>query len=169
MRKIFVVAAREYLAAVRTKAFIIGLLIMPIMMGGSIVVQTLLRNFRDTGDKTFVVIDRTPGQSLRPALDKAVAEYNKTTEKEGKQTHPRFVLEDPEKKGPPKDAAGLEELRLALSRRVKKGELTGFLEIGPEAAELRPGDPKRAEIRYQSNRPTYRDFVEVARNKLTTA
>ena len=39
MHKIRVIAAREYSAAVRTKAFIISLLVMPILMGGSILVQ----------------------------------------------------------------------------------------------------------------------------------
>jgi len=33
---------------------------------------------------------------------------------------------------PPGDAAKIKELRLALSDRVRAGELTGFLEIGPE-------------------------------------
>jgi ABC-2 type transport system permease protein len=48
VRKTLVVAAREYLAAVRTKTFLIGLLIMPIMVGGSILVQILLKDVVDT-------------------------------------------------------------------------------------------------------------------------
>jgi len=35
MRKTFIVAVREYMVSVRTKAFLIGLLMMPLMMGGS--------------------------------------------------------------------------------------------------------------------------------------
>ena len=58
MRKILVVAAREYKAAVRTKTFLISLLIMPLMMVGSILLQWLLRDLVDTADKHFVLIDR---------------------------------------------------------------------------------------------------------------
>ena len=42
MRKVFVIAARDYNAAVRSKAFLIGLLVMPLMMGGSLLMQWLL-------------------------------------------------------------------------------------------------------------------------------
>ncbi len=37
MRKAFVIAAREYRAAVRTKAFLVSLVLMPVMMCGGIV------------------------------------------------------------------------------------------------------------------------------------
>src|SRR5262249_10136416 len=130
MRKIIVVAVREYLAAVRTKAFIIGLLIMPIMMCGSIVVQALLRNFRDTSEKKFAVIDRTPEEVLWPTVLKTVEAYNQTTVKDGKQTLPTFALE---RQKPPRDDAELEKMRVELSARVKAGKLSGILEIGPEA------------------------------------
>src|SRR5262245_20021273 len=92
MRKVFVVAAREYLAAVRTKAFVIGLLVMPLMMGGSILVQVLLKNVRDTKDKHFAVIDRS-GQ-FKTTFEIAIEEYNKkvTDPDSGKQSAPRFVL-----------------------------------------------------------------------------
>ena len=39
MRKTLVVALREYNAAVRTKTFVLGLVMMPILMGGSIALQ----------------------------------------------------------------------------------------------------------------------------------
>ena len=44
MRKIFVIAAREYKAAVRTKSFLISVLMLPLMMGGSVLVQLLLKD-----------------------------------------------------------------------------------------------------------------------------
>src|SRR5262245_2062207 len=76
MRKMLVIALREYHAAVRTRSFVVGLLIMPILMGGSLVVQRLLRDFRDTREKKFAVLDRTPkGQALR-AVEACVAAYN---------------------------------------------------------------------------------------------
>ena len=59
MRKMIVVAVREYLAAVRTKAFLISLIFMPILMGGSIVLNILLKDKVDTRDKNFALLDYT--------------------------------------------------------------------------------------------------------------
>ena len=42
MKKILAIARAEYLQAVRSKAFLIGLFLMPVLMGGSVVVQVLL-------------------------------------------------------------------------------------------------------------------------------
>src|SRR5579864_5164975 len=76
MRKIWIVAVREYSAAVRTKAFMIGLLMMPLMMGGSLIVQHLLKGFRDTSDKHFAVIDRSPDGRFFAAIQEAVKNHN---------------------------------------------------------------------------------------------
>ena len=71
MRKILVIAAREYKAAVKTKSFFISLLIMPLMMGGSIVIQNVLKDKVDITEKRFAIVDRTPGQELFRYLDDA--------------------------------------------------------------------------------------------------
>jgi ABC-2 type transport system permease protein len=65
MRKILVIARREYLAAVRTKAFIASLVILPVVMVGSAVVQFYLEAEAATKDKRIAVIDRSEG---RPPL-----------------------------------------------------------------------------------------------------
>src|SRR5262245_3289060 len=94
MRKVVVVALREYNAAVRTKTFLIGLLMMPRMMGGSILAQLLPNKYRDTSEKRFAVVDRTPGAVLLPALEKAVADYNAAPETQ-KKDRPPFAIEKP--------------------------------------------------------------------------
>src|SRR5205807_1985584 len=168
MRKMWVIAAREYNAAVRTKAFIIGLLLMPLLMGGSIIMQTLFKDVRDLKPKEFAVIDRTPGASVAPLLELAIQTYNANVNdpETGKQVLPRFELIVE----PPQEA---KEQRWQLSERVRKGELFGFLEIGAEALTAEPGpiDPKTGKpqardddsaVRYQSNRPTFQDFSRLA-------
>src|SRR5215467_13639009 len=58
MKKILLVAGREFVATVSTKAFIIGLLIMPLMIGVSIVIFPRLlnpRSFKTQGE--IAVID----------------------------------------------------------------------------------------------------------------
>src|SRR5262245_50582021 len=156
MRKVLVIAAREYKAAVRTKAFVIGLLLMPIMMGGSILVQMLVKNMRDTTDKHFVVVDRTGSGRLAAALERDANDYNSKTEADGKQIKPRLVIKTEE----PRAEA---EQRLELSERVRTGELVGFLEIASNVYDPPSNkDDESARVRYHTNRPTFMDFQLMA-------
>jgi ABC-type Na+ efflux pump permease subunit len=132
VNKIWVVARREYLATVRTKAFLIGVIMMPVFMLLGGVIGAINRRFEDQGEKRFAVVDRTPGEKLFPLLEAAAKKRNETeiTDKKTQQrTAPAFVLE---KVAPEAD---IDELRLRLSDRVRKGELAGFLEIGPKALD----------------------------------
>jgi ABC-2 type transport system permease protein len=135
MRKMFVVAVREYLAAVRTKAFLVTLIIMPVLMSGSILVQWLLRDYHDTKPKKFAVIDRTSGTRLYPVVEKTVQAYNdKTIDPDThKPILPRFDLESiPASANTPEAIA---EQRLELSERVRKGDLFGFLDLAADILE----------------------------------
>ena len=157
MRKVMVVAIREYQAAVRTKAFIITLVAMPILAGGSLVVQGLLKDRVDTKDKVFVVADRTPGTQLYDALSQAADARNESeiyfdAGVARRQIKPRFVITQPE--GLPPDPA---EEKLTLSEQVRDGKLFGFVLIGPEVITGR-GDGAESQIAYHSNSPTYTDF-----------
>lgn len=60
MRKILTVAWREYKATVLTKAFLIGVLLAPVIMIVSIVAITLLQNFKPPAVKgTIAIMDQT--------------------------------------------------------------------------------------------------------------
>jgi ABC-2 type transport system permease protein len=175
MRKVFVIASREYLAAVRTKSFLISLLVLPLMMGGSILAQLLLKDQMDTTEKRFAVVDRTPGQKLFQALQAAAGVRNKKgifDPKTNKQTKPVYVLEQVEPSSGEPEA--INEQRYQLSQRVLSEQIVGFLDIGPSVLEYRhaetPPDstaldgpaampmPSGGQIRYQSNRPTSDEF-----------
>jgi ABC-2 type transport system permease protein len=171
MRKVWVIAAREYLAAVKTKSFLIGIVLFPIMMSGGIVGQALFKDQIDRGPKQFAVVDRTAGQQFLSLLETEARQHN---EKEAASARPTFVLEAV----PPPRGENLAQFRLDLSERVRRGDLTGFLEIGPDVIKplgtaalpgvshadgLPPtGTPHPAldlqAVRYQTNRPFYRDF-----------
>jgi ABC-2 type transport system permease protein len=124
-----VIAVREYLAAVRTKAFIISVLFLPLMMGSSIGIQVYLKKMEDSKEKLYAVVDRTPGQRLVDPLQRA----NK--ERHGKDV---FDVETGERKAPgftldpvqPK--ADVSAQRYELSEQVRDGKITGFLEIGAD-------------------------------------
>jgi len=128
MNKSFVIALREYRAAVRSKAFVITLVAMPVLMIGSIIVQVLLKDKVDTTDKTFAVVDRT-GQ-FEDSFKAAVAFLNQGMVFEGEgderqKVKPAFILEfiEPESIGDPPEST------LKLSDRVRNKEISGFVEI----------------------------------------
>lgn len=154
MRKMFVVAMREYSAAVKTKAFLVSLFLMPILFGGSILVQTAFKDKVDTRDKKFAVVDYT-GEIADTIIAKA-DERNKSDifekEEPGVKRKPRFLIERvaPDDREP-------DELSFSLSEHVRKGDLFGYLVIAKDAVASGE-NPKSAAISYYSNSPTYEDF-----------
>jgi ABC-2 type transport system permease protein len=169
MRKIFVVALREYFAAVKTKSFLISLVLLPIMMSAGLIAQRLGEKIGDTSTKTIAIIDRSG--ELYDAIQAGVNKRNTTgiSDETGRQVRARFQLE----KITPvdwNDAPAADQQRLQLSNRVRSGELLAFVEIGPDV--LKPitseSDP-RMQIRYSTNRPTYRDFVSLLQTALPPA
>src|SRR4051812_12573495 len=95
MRKVLVIASREYKAAVRTKSFLVSVLMLPLMMGGSVLVQILLKDQVDISAKRFVVVDRTPGEKLAPVLDAAATQRNARATHDvrtNKQILPEFLV-----------------------------------------------------------------------------
>jgi len=128
MRKILRLIRREYKASVKTKGFIIGLILAPIFMGGGLIVFALLKDRVDTTDKTMAVIDRSG--MVAQVLVEAAENRRKTEvydEKTGKKVKPEYIFEivEPDEEDP-------EAQRLKLSDRVRNGELHAFIEIGPD-------------------------------------
>lgn len=129
MRKILVIARREYVSMVGSKAFVIGLVVLPVLMVVGGIVPRLLEKSVDLGDKKVVVLDRSGAlfDALTAAVEKRnAAEINDP--KTGKQTSSRYVLE----RMP--DASVTDEMRLTLSNRVRDKEIYAFVEI-PNAAD----------------------------------
>ncbi|MCX6537651.1 MAG: ABC transporter permease [Acidobacteria bacterium] len=142
--KIGLVASSEFQLTVRTKAFVIGLLLMPVLMGGIMFMQRRAMDQVDTETRVFAVVDQSG--KLFAALDRAASEYNATaaTGRGG----PSFV--------PIKVDAGsrsLDQIRVELSGRVTSRELFAFVEIG-ESILASDGSADRA-LGYYSNHPTY--------------
>ncbi len=132
MRKALVIARREYMAMVGSKAFLISLSVMPIFMLGGAIVPNLLRDRVDVKPKKIVVLDES--KSLYEPLNNAVEMRNERAirdTKTGKQIAPRYEL------SPGSGAPVDDDLRLALSEQVRKGELYGFVEI-PANAMVQP-------------------------------
>lgn len=113
--KILIVARREYLALVRTRAFLISMLLTPVLTGGVVVAQALLAGDRGSDEKVVVVCDRTG--LLFGALEATAAADDDLY-------RPPYRLQACA--DPFLDDAG----RLALSDQVRAGEVDAFAELG---------------------------------------
>ncbi len=150
MSKIRTVMFTEYLRAVRTKAFIIGVLLMPLMFGGGIIAMALAEQAKDTADRHFVVVDESG--VLLPMLAAALDERNEQSLfEDDEQVDPRWVLEayDP--------AASAERMDVALSDRIENKEILGFLVIGPDIVDPDGADRRLA---WYTDTPTYDDLAD---------
>ena len=161
LRKIYVIAAREYNAVVRSKAFVISLVLLPIMMFGSIAIQRAAQKMQDVNDKRFVLIDSTPGQIIVPEVEARLAVRNSRVRHDGKQFEARYVME---RMTAPKTPRELEQQRFELSERVRRGDLIAFAEVGENIAALPDKSAPATErddsqiVRFQTNSPTWMEL-----------
>src|SRR5215208_3581163 len=159
MRKVLVIAAREYRAAVRSKGFLVTMVLMPVLMGASGGVQYLFKKFEDTTEKKFAVVDRSPGGKIAQALAAEAVVYNThliTDPKTGARIHPSIALEVVPP-SPPDDEL-VKRQRYELSQRVERDELEAAIEIGSAVYDLRadPSPEAAADaqaVRWQGKKP----------------
>jgi ABC-2 type transport system permease protein len=136
MHRVLLIAKRDYLASVKSKAFIVGLVVAPIMFSGGFIGIGLMRKKPDLAERKIAVVDhtgKTAAAVVLAANDKNARDgFDKIT---GAQTTPKYVFEimapEPGREG---------EQRLGLSDRVRKRELYGFVEIGASALRPAKGD-----------------------------
>ncbi|MFH1373663.1 MAG: ABC transporter permease [bacterium] len=147
MHRVLRLIAREYKMMVRTKGFIIGLVIMPVLMCGSLIAMRLIGDRTDTTDQRVAVVDYSGvmSEKLIELAEERNQErvHDKTT---GKKIRPAFLFEiiKPNTSNP----AGQ---RLELSNKVRDGQYYAFVEIGSDV--LHPGeDSAHVRIAYHARR-----------------
>ncbi len=187
MHKTYVIAMREYLAAVKTKSFLIGLILMPILTIGGIVVGRLSQDVVDTTERKIVVIDHTAaagasatqpatqsqiGRALaamgmadnRPLyqvlIDAAQDRDKQIRDDQGEYTRPPYTITG---EPPPATVEALEQRRLELSDMVRDGDLFAFIEIGPDVISggTPPTDLATADVT-EGSTPDPEDFSAFA-------
>jgi ABC-2 type transport system permease protein len=131
IKRILLIARRDYVSSVMNKAFLIGLLVLPLMMG-AFLFASLLLNRGGEKPQRIAVIDHT-GYSAAFVIQ-AAKEKNRREMFEpvtGRQVQPLYIFEEakPERDEPAQ--------RLLLSERIRKGELTLFLEIQSDSSLVR--------------------------------
>jgi len=135
--KVLTIAKRDYIATVRTKAFVFGLVVAPILFGGGSIGMTFLKGKPDLKDRRVAIVDHTG--VVAGAIVSAAREKN-DRELFDRETHqqiaPRYVFEV---NAPAAEASHAKDDLLALSDRVRRKQLVAFLEIGKDV--LHPSKP----------------------------
>jgi ABC-2 type transport system permease protein len=142
--KALIVAISEFTTLVRSKAFIVGLLMMPLFSVVAIGVQKFTKDATDIKDRRFAVVDRTG--ALYPALKAAADEWNAGVRAAVPQAVPLYFPEQASFED------GDDQARASLSDRVRRDEIYAFVEIPADI--LNPDS--HSEVRYYSNHPAYR-------------
>jgi ABC-2 type transport system permease protein len=141
LNRTLLIAKRDYLQMVRSKAYVVGLILLPLLFGGGFLVLPLA-NRSNAKSAVVAVIDRT-GVSAS-AVIQAAEEFNRKARANasfGSDAVPRYIFE--EVKPEADHAAQL----LSLSNQISQGQLLVVLDISPDA--LHPADdPKQARVRY---------------------
>ena len=153
MHKILKLVKREYLASVKTKGFIIGLILAPIFMGGSLIAFALLKDRVDVTDKKAAIIDRS-GMVAQVLVDAAENRRKAEVYKEetGNKVKPDYIFEIVKP-----DEENIEAQRLELSDRVRSRELHAFIEIGSGVVHPRENG-ENARIAYHARNPAMDDL-----------
>src|SRR4029079_7232857 len=94
MSKVLTLARREYLAAVRTKGFIVGLVLAPLLMSGGFIGMAIFKDQVDTTDQRIAIVDRSGilADVIREsasARNRAEVKHPKT----GKKVKPVYIIE----------------------------------------------------------------------------
>ncbi len=155
MYKILILALREYKASVRTKGFIIGLVVFPLLMGGGFFAWSMFGDKVDITPKKICVIDHT--SQIYNTIKEEADNYNSTSlydKASGKQIKPEYIIELVEP-----DTINPFEQKLLLSKKVSNKEIHAFVIIGADVIFPKDDDEK-ASIKFYSENSFMDDMRE---------
>lgn len=122
MSRILTIAQSEFLTLVRTKAFIIGILMMPALMVGFGFFMGYAERHVDTTDRAVAVIDETG--SLYEPLSHAADAHNKEAGSGDQKKGPHFILSKVDLGG-----RTVDDVSADLSKQIKAKDLFAFVVI----------------------------------------
>lgn len=146
MNRMLIVATSEFLSLIRTKGFILGILMMPVLIAGSIGLEVFALKRVDRADHKFAVIDRT-GVLYTP-LVQAALEHNKKFGDGPGQTGPHFTPRQVNL-----GTRSIDEVKLELSGEIKANKLFAFVEIPADIIDITVS--KSQPISYYTETPSY--------------
>jgi ABC-2 type transport system permease protein len=145
VRKILLIAQRDYLQIVRSKAYLVGLIVFPVLIGGGFLAVSLM-NRGAPKEQRIAILDRTQvsAAAIIQAWEESRREAAAADPTRGLRGAPRFTFETIKP-----DSDQTAQL-ITLSNRIHSGEL--FLVLDIPASSLSAGDVAKPEpIRYYTN------------------
>ena len=159
MGRILTVAQTELLTLVRTKAFIIGILLMPLLMIGFITFMNYAESHVDTTDRTIAVIDQSG--VLYAAIAKAADAHNAEAGSGETKTGPHFLVSRVDLGG-----RSVDDVAVGLSERVRNKNLFSFVEVPAGLIEAEQKESVRFFAESSSARPVIGWLTEVLNNEI---
>jgi ABC-2 type transport system permease protein len=140
LHRVFLIAKRDFVQTVLSKAYLVGLIFVPLLIGGGFLV-TSLANRTKSQNQRIAIIDHT-GVSSGAVIQAAEEATRRTSNATGGfQLGPRFVFETIE------PAVDERAQLLALCDQIRRGELFLVLDIDAGAVRV-PEQSKRELVRY---------------------
>src|ERR1700759_981406 len=130
MRNTFLIAKREYLERIRTRAFIVMTILIPALMGGSLILPTLFisRHAKDAKHLVVVASDQRSGEVIADELKAAKSEAVKQQDAARQQeTLPKRGLPQTSRLEIDVDTNSSEANRADLAAKVDKKQLDGVI------------------------------------------
>jgi ABC-2 type transport system permease protein len=154
MRKILSVIKREYIQIVRTKAFIIGTVLGPVMMAAFLVVPVIMARVDVEKQETIGVIDLS--QEVFSDLDKRLDQEQYRLDDESR----RYVL----KKTELLPGISVDELKKELNEKVLNRELSAYILIPEDVLEIVETGPAEEKEGSDKEESRERDIEYVSRH-----
>jgi ABC-2 type transport system permease protein len=146
MNKALIIAKREYRAAVRTKGFLLSIILLPLFMGGGLLVFTLFKDKVDLSDKRIAVLDYSGLFSDYLISSAETWNNNDIINEKGEKVSPAYYFEmvQPDSTDPGRQ-------RFTLSEMIRKKELHAFAQIGRDVLHPRQGEEQSRILYYAEN------------------
>jgi ABC-2 type transport system permease protein len=154
MSRVLAIATAEFLALIRTKFFLVGVILLPVMIGASVAFQAYAKQHVDVEDHRFGVLDHAGG--FFAALAHDAEEHNRQAGVGKDRTDSHFIPVETDLGG-----RSAEPVKLELSAQVKSRQLFAFIEIPADIAALAVDtSAKSPTIDYFTETPSYQDLPD---------
>ncbi|MCW5967764.1 MAG: ABC transporter permease [Blastocatellales bacterium] len=150
MDKVIAIIKREYVTRIRSKGFIIGTLVSPLLMVLLLAIPMLIARSSGDGQFRLVVLDQTGEAELITRLDNLLLEDNA---KSDRYTVTYEVVVPGER---------IEDRQPELNRRIEAGEINGYIVLPRGVFELDAIDFHARNVSDFGNRGRIRDALHTA-------
>lgn len=157
MNRVLTIAQSEFLTLVKTKAFIIGIVLMPVLMAAFFFFMSYAERQMDVEQRRFAVIDHTG--VLFDAVRTAAEARNAEHVTDGERTGPEFIPTPVAL-----DGRSVDDVKVELSEDIRNKDLFAFVEI--PAATLTDTTGDLPPILYYAENTSYQPLPSWLRTTL---